>query len=203
MDLSVTAISRATETRSTVASSEDGAKAFEAQLTKQEQHAAADVNGANANHSQPSHHSGGSWLTRGLGILQAGAGVLETAGGVVGGVLTSETGVGAVAGGVVALHGLDDIQAGFRQAWSGQATQTVTQQAATSAANHLGASPSVAAGIGIATDIVAGGGLGSGEKAAITALEDGSKLRKVFRVRSSWKKACKTPLKSKKARKRQ
>ena len=62
--------------------------------------------------------SGGSWLTRGFGLLQAGAGVLEMAGGVVGGVLTSETGIGAVAGGVVALHGVDDFRAGLRTAFS-------------------------------------------------------------------------------------
>jgi hypothetical protein len=117
------------------------------------------------------HDGGGSWLDRGLGMLQAGVGVIEVVGGVVGGVLTSETGVGAVAGGAVALHGLDDIQAGARQAWTGKPTETVTQQVVTSAAQHAGAPPAVAAGIGIGVDIVAGGGVGGAEKAAVKTTE--------------------------------
>ena len=123
--------------------------------------------------------SDGGWLTRGLGVLQAGAGVLEMAGVVVGGVLTSETGIGAVAGGVVALHGVDDFQAGLRTAFSGKSTETFTQGAVTDAAKTLGASPAVAVGIGLGVDFAAGGIAGGGEKAAIKgaeALEDGAKL---------------------------
>jgi hypothetical protein len=119
----------------------------------------------------PSHDRGGSWLDRGLGVLQAGVGVIEVAGGVVGGILTSETGVGAVAGGAVALHGLDDIQAGARQAWTGKPTETVTQQVVTSAVQHAGAPPPVAAAIGIGVDIVASGGVGGPEKAAVKGTE--------------------------------
>jgi hypothetical protein len=119
----------------------------------------------------PNHDGGGSWLDRGLGMLQAGVGVIEVVGGVVGGVLTSETGVGAVAGGAVAFHGLDDIQAGARQAWTGKPTETVTQQVVTSAAQHVGAPPAIAAGIGIGVDIVAGGGVGGAEKAAVKTTE--------------------------------
>ena len=93
--------------------------------------------------------------------------MLEMAGGVVGGVLTSETGIGAVAGGVVALHGVDDFQAGLRTAFSRKSTETFAQAAATNAAKSLGASPVVAAGIGLGVDFVAGGVAGGGEKAAI------------------------------------
>lgn len=120
----------------------------------------------------PDHTGGGSWLDRGLGILQAGAGVLETVGGVVGGVLTSETGIGAVAGGVVAAHGLDDIQAGARQAWTGKPTTTFTQQAVTAGARQAGVPPQAAVVIGMGVDIIAGGGVGGAEKAAVKGTEE-------------------------------
>jgi endonuclease G len=126
--------------------------------------------------SNPAGHGGGNWFTRGLGVLQAGVGVVETVGGAAFGVATSETGIGAVAGGAVALHGLDDIQAGVRQAWSGEATQNFTTQAATGAAQKLGASPATAMVIGMGVDIAAGGGFGGGEKAAVKGLEEGGKL---------------------------
>jgi hypothetical protein len=119
----------------------------------------------------PNHDGGGSWLDRGLGMLQAGVGVIEVVGGVVGGVLTSETGVGAVAGGAVALHGLDYFPAGARQAWTGKPTETVTQQVVTSTAQHFGAPPAIAAGIGIGVDIVASGGVGGAEKTAVKTTE--------------------------------
>jgi hypothetical protein len=114
---------------------------------------------------------GGSWIDRGLGILQAGVGVVEVGVGVVGGVLSSETVVGAVAGGVVAAHGVDDIQAGVRQAWTGKPTETVTQKAVTSAVRHAGAPPAVAAVAGIVVDTVAGGGVGGAEKTVIKGTE--------------------------------
>jgi hypothetical protein len=137
-------------------------------------------NGANAPAAEkteaPGHNGGGSWVDRALGVLQAGVGVVETVGGVVGGVLTAETGVGAVAGGVVALHGLDDIQAGVRQAWTGKPTETFTQQAVTSGAQHAGMSPQAAAALGIGVDIVAGGGVGGGEKAAVKGTEEAVKI---------------------------
>ena len=127
-------------------------------------------------HENPQAGSGGNWLTRGLGVLQAGVGVAETVGGAVFGVASSETVVGAVAGGAVALHGLDDIQAGARQAWSGKPVENFTQAAASGAAEKLGASPQAAMVVGIGADIAAGGGFGSGEKAAVKGLEEGGKL---------------------------
>ena len=127
--------------------------------------------------AQPqAHHDGGSWFTRGMGMLQAGVGVAETVGGAAFGVATSETGIGAVAGGAVALHGLDDIQTGVRQAWSGEPVQNFTMQATSGAAQKLGASPQAAMLIGMGVDIAAGGGIGSGEKAAVKGLAEGGKL---------------------------
>jgi hypothetical protein len=123
--------------------------------------------------------AGGDWMTRGLGALQAVGGVLEVVGGVAGGIITSETGVGAVVGGAVALHGIDDIQAGLRTAFSGQSTETFTQAATTDAAKALGASPGVAMGIGLGVDILAGGVTGGGSKAAIKGaglIDDAAKL---------------------------
>lgn len=173
MELSaVNGVSSARDTYADAAS----ADAFQARL---DAHASQAQQEAAPKKEEKSSHSDGGWLTRGLGLLQAGAGVVEMAGGVVGGVLTSETGIGAVAGGVVALHGVDDFQAGLRTAFSGKSTETFTQSAATGAAKSLGASPVVAAGIGLGVDFAAGGVAGGGEKAAIKgaeALEDGAKL---------------------------
>ena len=121
-------------------------------------------------------HGSSNWFQRGMGLLQAGVGVAETVGGAAFGVATSETGIGAVAGGAVALHGLDDIQTGVRQAWSGKPVQNFTTQAATGAAEKLGASPTAAMVIGMGVDIAAGGGLGGGEKAAVKGLEEGGKF---------------------------
>jgi hypothetical protein len=131
----------------------------------------------------PDQSGGGSWANRAWGLFNTGLGVLEVAGGVVGGFLTSETGFGAVAGGVVALHGLDDIQAGARQAWTGKPTETVTQQVVTSAAQHAGAPPVAAAAIGIGVDFAAGGGIGGPGKAAkvgkgVEAVADAAKVGK-------------------------
>jgi hypothetical protein len=77
-----------------------------------------------------------------------------------------------VAGGVVALHGLDDIQAGVRQAWTGKPTETFTQQAVTSGAQRVGVPPAAAAVIGMGVDIVASGGVGGAEKAAVKGTEE-------------------------------
>jgi hypothetical protein len=129
------------------------------------------LNDAKNGYNALNNATGGSLLDRGLGVLQAGAGVVESGVGVVGGVLTSETGIGAVLGGGLALHGFDDIQAGARQALTGKPTETFTQQAVTSLAQHVGASPVVAAGIGIGIDIAAGGGVGGLRKGAIEGTE--------------------------------
>ncbi|QYY34564.1 RHS repeat-associated core domain-containing protein [Ruficoccus sp. ZRK36] len=61
-----------------------------------------------------------------FGVLKAIGGAVEVAAGVALGAATSWTGVGAIAGGAVAVHGLDTFQAGIRQAISGEQTDTLT-----------------------------------------------------------------------------
>ena len=71
--------------------------------------------------------------TRFFGGLRLVGGVLETVAGgglIAAGVVTSPTGIGAVAGVggglIVGAHGLDTIQAGARQLWTGQHTDSLT-----------------------------------------------------------------------------
>lgn len=154
----------AADPESSVQSENSSARVFEAKLREAES-------------SQTKAHDGaGNWFTRGMGVLQAGVGVLETVGGAAFAVGASETGIGVIAGGAVALHGVDDIQAGLRQAFSGKSTETFTQEAATGAAKGLGASPGAAMAIGMGVDLAAGGVAGGGEKAAVKAVEEGGKL---------------------------
>lgn len=154
------------------------ADAFKAKLDQHATATSAQQKQAAANKEEHKADCGkGGLLTRSLGALQAAAGIVEVVSGVAGGVLTSETGVGLVAGGVIALHGVDDIQAGLRTAFSGQSTDTFTQSATANTAKALGASPEVAMGLGIGVDLVAGG-VAAGEKTAIKgaeALEDAAK----------------------------
>lgn len=63
------------------------------------------------------------------GVVKAIGGVAEVAVGLTVGAATSWTGVGAVGGGLVALHGLDTVQAGFRQAISGDEVDSGTSLA--------------------------------------------------------------------------
>ncbi len=98
----------------------------------------------------------GAVLTRSVGGLQAIGGGVEAVVGVVGGVATSETGVGALAGGAVALNGADNFQAGLRTAWTGQFTNTVAQNAAGGAVRAMGGSD----GMATAAEVVAGIGPG-------------------------------------------
>jgi RHS repeat-associated protein len=66
-----------------------------------------------------------SW-TQTFGVLRAVGGVLETAAGIGFGAATGWTGVGAVGGGLVAVHGLDQVQAGIQQAFNGNQVDSVT-----------------------------------------------------------------------------
>jgi len=65
------------------------------------------------------------WVRIQGGLVALGGG-FETSAGVALGVSTSWTGVGAVAGGVVALHGADQFQAGIRQLITGEETDSLT-----------------------------------------------------------------------------
>ena len=78
-------------------------------------------------------------------IELVGAGVL---------LLTPEpTTVTKIAGGALGVHGVDTASAGIVQIVSGRTRTTLTSQAATAAAEALGADPGTASGVGLAVDI--------------------------------------------------
>ena len=97
------------------------------------------------------------------GVRAIGGGVEAVVGGLL--ILAPEpTMLTKVGGGVMAVHGSDNFIAGARQAWTGQTTDSITQQAATAAAEQLGADPVTASRIGVGIDIgvgLAGSGLAS------------------------------------------
>ncbi|MBO9593975.1 MAG: hypothetical protein J7599_13790, partial [Niabella sp.] len=66
--------------------------------------------------------------TRIWGAVKAVGGVVEMIAGGAGGVATSWTGLGAVAGGAAVVHGADVATAGFKELWTGQPAQTFTVQ---------------------------------------------------------------------------
>jgi len=78
--------------------------------------------------------------TRIWGGLKAIGGIAEMAIGGAGGVATSWTGVGAVAGGAAVVHGADVTSAGLRQLWTGEETSTFTQQGISKGLQGLGVS---------------------------------------------------------------
>ncbi|MFC7615671.1 AHH domain-containing protein [Actinokineospora soli] len=73
--------------------------------------------------------TGASTWNRVMGGLKVVGGVLEMAAGAAGGAATSWTGVGAVAGGVVVVHGADVTATGLRQLWTGEQESSLTSQA--------------------------------------------------------------------------
>ena len=85
------------------------------------------------------------------GVVKMIGGIAEAAVGASVGVAASWTGVGAVAGGAVALHGLDTIQAGFRQAVSGEDVDTGTSLAIQSAGVSRRNANLIDAGLGLAS----------------------------------------------------
>jgi len=93
------------------------------------------------------------------GVVKALGGIAEVAVGVSIGAATSWTGVGAVAGGAVALHGIDTIQAGFRQAITGNEVDSLTSQAIQSTGVSRSTSNLVDAGLGLASGV---GGIANG-----------------------------------------
>jgi RHS repeat-associated protein len=93
--------------------------------------------------------SGLDGWTRFWGGVKAVGGAIEIVVGVGAGAATSWTGVGAVAGGAVALHGADTLVAGVRQAVSGEKTQSGTAYVITTATGSETAGDLIDAGIGI------------------------------------------------------
>lgn len=62
------------------------------------------------------------------GALQIVSGTIEASVGGAGGVITSETGVGAVAGWAILTHGVDNMVAGYNKLMTGKPSQTQTEQ---------------------------------------------------------------------------
>jgi RHS repeat-associated protein len=92
----------------------------------------------------------GLWgWTNTFGVLKAVGGALEIAAGAAIGAATGWTGVGAVGGGLVALHGIDTFTAGIHQAFSGEQTDTLTSQGLQAAGLSQSSANMVDAGISI------------------------------------------------------
>lgn len=81
----------------------------------------------------------------GAALEMVGAGAL---------LLTPEPTMATKAGGAaLGLHGIDTLQSGARQVWTGRQTSSLTQEGATTLARTLGAPDSTAQTIGVAVDI--------------------------------------------------
>jgi hypothetical protein len=96
------------------------------------------------------------------GAAKAAGGALESAAGIAVAAFTGWSGVGAAAGGAVALHGADTVIAGIRQAVSGRNTATLTSQSLAGLTGSNAAGEVLDAAIGIAGT----GGVGLFSKAA-------------------------------------
>lgn len=87
--------------------------------------------------------------TRFWGLAKAAGGALEAAAGAGVGAFTAWTGIGAVAGGAVALHGADTAVAGVRQLFSGEEARTLTSQGIAELTGSEMTGELVDAGVGI------------------------------------------------------
>lgn len=126
---------------------------------------------------------GDGW-TRFWGGVKLVGGAFETAGGVVIGVGTSWTGVGAVAGGGIALHGADTAQAGLQQLWYGEEVRTLTSHAISGTAHHVfGVDEDRSVVIGEVVD--AGIGLAGGVGTAAKGPQVVEKFADVFELSTS------------------
>jgi hypothetical protein len=92
-------------------------------------------------------------LVAGLEIVGGG---LETAGGVLLLLTPEPTMLTKALGGVMTVHGADFTQAAIRQLFSGKRVEDFTEQGATWAARHAGASPKTARRIGVVLDVTVG-----------------------------------------------
>ncbi len=99
---------------------------------------------------------GGSWITRAMGVGRALFGGVTAIFGYTFGTATAPTVAGAILGGTIATFGVDQFQAGMRQAWTGQDTQTMLNNSLRAA----GMSPNAAAITEGGLNILATGGAG-------------------------------------------
>ncbi|UKB85046.1 RHS repeat-associated core domain-containing protein [Chryseobacterium sp. MEBOG06] len=100
--------------------------------------------------------------TRGFGAVQMVGGAVETVVGGIGGVLTSETGVGAALGYITAANGIDNTITGAKQLWTGESQDTYLHKGVVAGSKAAGASDDTAEKIATGADI-ATMGLGGGK----------------------------------------
>jgi RHS repeat-associated protein len=96
----------------------------------------------------PNDPPGKGW-TRFFGGLKMVGGILETVAGAAGGAASSWTGVGAVVGGAVAIHGSDVASSGFMQMVTGENTSSLTSKAIQSTGVSKNTAENIDAGISI------------------------------------------------------
>jgi RHS repeat-associated protein len=94
-----------------------------------------------------------------FGGLRVVGGGLEAAAGITLGAATSWTGIGAIGGGLVALHGADQVQAGLRQLFTGNQANSLTSQGLQAAGMSPTAANLTDAGISVVGSF--GAGLGT------------------------------------------
>lgn len=113
------------------------------------------------------------------GVVKAIGGVAEVAVAIT----ISTTGIGAVGGVVIAAHGIDTIQAGIRQAMSGEETDTFTSQGLQAAGMSRNSANLADAGLGL---VSGGAGLiaGASKTSTIIKAAEGTGLttRQAFRA---------------------
>ncbi len=108
-----------------------------------------------------------STATRIWGAVKAVGGLTEMVVGAVGGTATSWTGVGAVFGGAAVVHGADNFVAGVTQLFTGNSTQTITEQGVSKGLKSTGVSEQKAntiaayTDVGISVVLTAGAGAGA------------------------------------------
>ncbi|QXU51716.1 DUF4225 domain-containing protein [Chryseobacterium sp. D764] len=80
-------------------------------------------------------------------------GTVEAIVGGAGGILTAETGVGAVAGWFVLMNGIDNATTGAQQLWTGEDEETFLHQGVEEGSLALGASEETAENIATGADV--------------------------------------------------
>ncbi len=123
--------------------------------------------------------------TRGWGMVKAVGGLLEISVGVTIGAATSWTGIGAVGGGLVALHGLDTFQAGLRQGFYDTETDTGTSLGIQQTGVSRSTANLIDAGIGLASG-VSGLPVGVTKVVQISLLTEAGGGRSIFANIQLW-----------------
>jgi RHS repeat-associated protein len=90
---------------------------------------------------------------RTTGGVQMVGGVVESVLGGVGGIVTAETGVGAVVGYAILINGIDNTVTGAKQMWTGESESTLLHKGVSEGSKALGASDQTAENIATGADI--------------------------------------------------